>query len=158
MEKALFCLPLLFFSVLGFSQSKFISYEDIKLILRNNLQQVDTFLMAKGYTIKLKNDKTKNREYTLPVNGGAYVNLTIRVDGKKLFMELETNELQQYDLINNSISQYLNKAGSSDFVQTYAIKDLCSIYITVTDTTPYDPMKRDYDMQIIPDKNVSAYN
>jgi hypothetical protein len=126
--------------------------------LHNNLQHADTFLTAKGYTLKSKNEKTRNREYTLPIKGGTFVNLHIRADGKKLFMELETNELGQYNLINNSISQYLNKSGSTGDVQTYSIKDLCNIYITVTDTMPYDPIRKDYNMQIVADKNVTAYN
>ncbi|MDB5009887.1 MAG: hypothetical protein JWR67_3005 [Mucilaginibacter sp.] len=144
--------------IICFAQTNLISYEDIKYILHNNLQHADTFLTAKGYTLKSKNEKTRNREYTLPIKGGTFVNLHIRADGKKLFMELETNELGQYNLINNSISQYLNKSGSTGDVQTYSIKDLCNIYITVTDTMPYDPIRKDYNMQIVADKNVTAYN
>lgn len=73
-------------------------------------------------------------------------------------MEIETNELEQYNLINNSISQYLNKSGSNGDVQIYTVKDFGSIYITVNDTNPYNPLKRDYVMQIVADKNVTAYN
>ena len=135
-----------------------ISYEDMKYILHNNLLHADTFLMSKGYTLKVKDDKKKTREYTLAIKGGTHVDLTLRADGKRLFIDLETNELGQYNLINNSISQYINKAGSTADVQTYVIKDLCSIYITVNDTMPYDPMKRDYDMQIVADKSVTAIN
>ena len=68
------------------------------------------------------------------------------------------DDVTQYNLINNSISQYINKSSSTPEVQTYTVKDLCSIYITVNDTMPYDPLKRDYDMQIVADKNVTAYN
>lgn len=143
---------------LCFGQKNLISYEDLKYLLHNNIMEADTFLMAKGYTLASKNIKTKNREYTLPIKGGTHVNITLRADGKKLYMEIETNELEQYNLINNSISQYLNKEGSIGDVQVYAIKNFCNIYITVSDTMPYDPLKKDYVMQIIPDKNVTAYD
>jgi len=145
-------------TLLCFGQSSLISYEDIKYTLHNNLQHADTFFMAKGYSIKVKDDKKKTREYVLAIKGGTHVDLILRADGKRLFMDLETNEISQYNLINNSISQYINKAGSTQDIQTYVVKDLCSIYITVNDTMPYDPMKRDYDMQIVADKNVTAIN
>ena len=88
-----------------FGQKNLISYEDLKYILHNNLQKADTFLMAKGYTLALKNTKTNNRVYTLPIKGGTHINVSLRADGKRLFMELETNAMEQYDLLNNSISQ-----------------------------------------------------
>jgi len=158
MKTTLLTATLIFSSIFCFAQTNLISYEDLKYLLHNNLLQADTFLMAKGYTLKSKNDKTKNREYNLPIKGGTFVSLHLRADGKKLFIDMETNELSQYNLINNSISQYLNKAGSTGDVQTYTIKDLCNIYITVTDMVPYDPIRKDYDMQIVADKNVTAYN
>jgi len=151
-------IALIFSGIVCFAQTNLISYEDMKYLLHNNLLHADTFLMAKGYTLKSKNDKTKNREYTLAIPGGTAVNIHLRADGKKLFMEIETNELSQYNLINNSIAQYINKAGSVGDVQTYTIKDLCNIYITVSDTVPYSPGRKDYDMQIVADKNVTAYN
>jgi hypothetical protein len=141
-----------------FGQKNLISYEDIKFLLHNNLQQADTFLTAKGYATTVKNIKTKNRTYKLSIKGGTFVSLSIRADGKKQFMELETNDLEQYTLINNSISQYINTQGSIGDVQTYLIKDLCNIYITVNDTAPYDPLKRNYLMQIVPEKNVMAFD
>jgi len=158
MKAILLSLVLVGSAVLCFGQSNLISYEDMKYILHNNLEHADTFLMAKGYTIKSRNEKKKTREYTLLVRGGTHVDLTLRADGKRLFMDLETNELGQYDLINNSISQYLNKASSIGDVQVYTIKDLCTVYITANDSMPYNPLKRDYDMQIVADKNVTAYN
>jgi len=142
----------------GFAQSKLISYDDLKYLLHNNLQKADTFLMAKGYQLKSKNEKTRNREYRIANAGGTYVDLHLRADGKRLFIELETDDISQYDLINSSISQYLNKAASVGDVQAYFVKDLCNIYITINDTVPYSPLKKDYDMQIVADKNVTAYN
>jgi hypothetical protein len=158
MKKITLSIILTFSAILCFGQSNLISFEDMKYLLHNNLAHADTFLTAKGYTLKLKNDKTKNREYAMPIKGGTYVNINLRADGKKLFMEIETNEIEQYNLINNSISQYLNKSGSVADVQTYVVKDLCSIYITVSDTVPYSPIRKDYDMQIVADKNIVAYN
>jgi len=158
MKKVVLSIILTFPFILCFGQSNLISFEDMKYLLHNNLAHADTFLMAKGYTLKLKNDKTKNREYNMAIKGGTYVNINLRADGKKLFMEIETNEIEQYNLVNNSISQYLNKSGSVADVQTYNVKDLCNIYITVSDTVPYSPIRKDYDMQIIADKNVVAYN
>src|SRR5476651_2535408 len=98
-------------TLLCFGQSNLISYEDIKYILHNNLAHADTFFMAKGYTVKVKNDKMRNREYVLAIKGGTHVDISLRADGKRLFIDLETNELGQYNLINNSIAQYINKAG-----------------------------------------------
>ena len=158
MKKLFLSTVLVCSGILCFAQSNLISYEDMKYLLHNNLAHADTFLTAKGYSIRSKSDKIKNREYVMATKGGTHVDLTMRADGKKLFMELETNELSQYDLINNSISQYINKAGAIGDVQTYIIKDLCNIYITVTDAIPYDPMKKDYSMQIVADKNVTAIN
>ncbi|MDB4926489.1 hypothetical protein [Mucilaginibacter sp.] len=141
-----------------FGQKSLISYEDLKYILHNNLQRADTFLMAKGYTLTLKNTKTNNRIYTLSIKGGSHVNVSLRADGKRLFMELETNAMEQYDLLNNSISQYIHTKGAIGDIQTYVIKNLCEIYITTNDTMPYDPLKKDYVVQIISDKNITAYD
>ena len=158
MKRLIICLLFIGYSSFCFGQKNLISYEDLKFLLHNNLEQADAFLTAKGYTTTVKNIKTKNRTYRLNIKGGTFVNLSIRADGKKQFMELETNEMEQYTLLNNSISQYINKEGTIGDVQTYFIKNLCSIYITVNDTQPYDPLKRDYIMQIVPDKNVMAYD
>lgn len=158
MKSIFLTITFVFSGLFCFAQSNLVSYEDLKYLLHNNIAHADTFFTAKGYALKLKNDKTKNREYYLSIQGGTYVKVHLRADGKKLFMEIETNELSQYNLINNSISQYINKAGSVGDVQTYNVKDLCSIYITVSDTVPYSPIRKDYDMQIVADKNVTAYN
>jgi len=145
-------------ALVSFGQSNLVSLEDIRYILHNNLQKADTFLMSKGYATKAKDEKKKTREYILNIKGGTHVDITLRADGKRLFIDLETNDISQYSLINNSISQYINKGSSTPDLQTYVVKDLCTFYITVNDSTPYDPMKRDYDMQIVADKNVTAIN
>lgn len=141
-----------------FGQKNLLSYEDLRYLLHNNLQKADTFLMAKGYTPTIKNTKKKTSEYTLSLKNGTHVTLSLRADGKKIFMELETNELAQYDLINNSISQYIHKSGMTGDIQTYEVKNLGNIYISVNESVPYDPLKKDYVMQIVADKNIVAYD
>ena len=141
-----------------FGQKNLISYEDIKYLLHNNLHQADTFLVAKGYAVTKKDNNNKNRRYAAAWPGGTNSNISLRSDGKRLFIEIETNELAQYNLIRESVSQFINKDTMVADVQSYTVKDLGSIYITVTDTVPYDPLKKDYDITIVPDKHVTAYN
>ena len=140
-----------------FAQKNLLSYEDLKYLLINSLPKTDTFMMAKGYVIKVKNTKTNNRIYS-SVSGDSHVDINVRQDGKRLLVEIETNVSSQYDLIYNSISQYVTKDAMSPDVQTYVVKDMGTIYITVTDTSPYDPLKREYDIHIVPDKRITAYN
>jgi hypothetical protein len=158
MKKILLLLLFAGSTVSCFAQKQLLSYDDLRFLLQNNLQQIDTFMMAKGYKIPGKNNKTKNRNYTATFTGGTYSNIDVRLDGKRLFIEIETNELDQYDLIRNSISQYLDKNSQVADVQTYTVKELGSIYITVSDTVPYDPLRKDYDMHIVSDKHITAYN
>jgi hypothetical protein len=157
MKKMVLLVYLVFSSALCFGQKHFLSYDDLKFLLINNLQKTDTFMMAKGYLITAKNDKTNNRTYS-SVSGDSHVDINVRLDGKRLMVEIETNVLSQYDMIHNSIAQYIDKQATSQDVQTYVVKDLGTIYITVTDTTPYDPLKREYDIHVVPDKHITAYN
>jgi hypothetical protein len=73
-------------------------------------------------------------------------------------VEITTNVLAQYDLIHNPIAQYIDRNSMSADMQTYSVKDLGAIYITVNDTAPYDPLKREYDIHVVPDKRITAYN
>lgn len=156
--KQILLIILLLPALHGFSQKSLISYEDIKYLLHNNINQADTFLTAKGYVVAKKDNRTKNRKYTLTLDGGTHNTISLRADGKRLFIELETNELNQYTLIRESISQYIVKDSMVADIQTFAVKDLCNIYITINDTVPYDALRKDYDIQIVGDKNVTAYN
>jgi len=140
-----------------FAQKNLLSYDDLKYLLMNSLPKTDTFMMAKGYEVKVKNTKTNNRVYS-SVSGDSHVDINVRQDGKRLLIEIETNVLSQYDLIHNSISQYITKDAMTPDVQTYVVKELGTIYITVTDTSPYDPLKREYDIHVVPDKRITAYN
>ena len=158
MKSVFFGLLCLFCASKCFGQKNLISYDDIKYILHNNLSYADTFLVAKGFILLKKDDNKKNRKYTLTLPGGTYDNVELRSDGKKLFIEIETNELGQYNLIRESIVQYLNKDNIVADVQSYTVKDLGNIYITVNDTVPYNPLTKDYDIQVIPDKHITSYN
>jgi len=156
--KYFFLLVLIMAALHGFSQKSLISYEDIKYLLNNNIHQADTFLTAKGYVIAKKDNNTKNRKYALTLNGGTHNIISLRVDGRRLFIEIETNELDQYNLIRESISQYLIKDGMVADIQTYSVKELGNIYISVNDPVPYDPLKKEYDIQVVGDKHITAYN
>ena len=140
-----------------FAQKNLVSYEDLDYILHNNINKADTFFTAKGYTLIKKDIKKNTRKYALNA-GGTYGNINLRTDGKRLYVEIETNDIEQYNLIYNSISQYVNKESSANDMQAFNVKGLGNIYIMVTDTTPYDPLKRNYDIQIVSDKSITAYN
>lgn len=140
-----------------FGQKSLISYDDIKYLLHNDLGHADTFLVAKGYILAKKDIKNKNRSYSLTLRGGTHNNIGVRSDGKRLFVEIETNEVDQYNMIRESIAQYINKDAMVADVQSYTVKELGNIYITINDTVPYDPLRKDYDIQIIPDRHITAY-
>jgi len=128
------------------------------ILLHNNLLRADTFLTAKGYIIAKQDNKNKNREYTMTTQSGSFVNINMRADGKRLYIELETNEIDQYNLVRESIAQYLDRDTMASGIQSYSVKDLGTIYITINDTVPYNPIKKDYDMQIVGDKHITAYD
>jgi hypothetical protein len=158
MKKLLLSALLLCFSLGSFAQTSLISYEDISYLFHNNLNKADTFLVAKGYTLAKKDEKKNIRKYTLTIPGGTYVNLNLRSDGKRLFAEMETNELAQYNMIYNSISQFVNKESTTPDIQTFVVKDLGTIYIMVNDAIPYNPTRREYSIRIASDKSITAYN
>jgi len=156
--KYIFLLILSISSLQSFSQKSLVSYDDIKFLLNNNIHRADTFLTAKGYIATKKDSDPKTRKYALTLNGGTHNIISLRADGKRLFIEIETNELNQYNLIRESISQYLIKDGMAADIQTYSVKELGNIYISVNESVPYDPLKKDYDIQVVGDKHITAYN
>jgi hypothetical protein len=158
MRKLLLTAVLFFAAITAFGQSKLVSYDDLGYLLRNNITKADTFFVSKGYTLAEKSLKKNTRKYTLALPGGTYNNVNLRTDGKRMFMDIETNELQQYNLIYNSIADYLNKSVTTADVQAFTVKDLGSIYIMVNDAVPYDVLKRIYDIQIVSDKAITSYN
>lgn len=141
-----------------FGQSKLISYDDLSYLLHNNINKADTFFSAKGYELADKNMNKKTRKYALKIPGGTYANFNLRSDGRRIFIEIETNEPEQYNLIYNSISQYVNKQTSTAEVQYFAVKDLGNIYIMSTESVPYNPLRRDYTIQVVSDKSITTYN
>lgn len=157
--KKVLLFVVLFISVTAcFGQSKLISYDDLGYLLRNNINKADTFFEAKGYSLVEKNINKKIRKYSLKLEDGTYANFNLRNDGKRMYVEIETNAPEQYNLIYNSISQYINKQTSTAEIQTFDVKDLGSIYIMTDDTTPYNPLRRTYTMQVVSDKSITAYN
>lgn len=158
MKKILITAVFLCLTYAGFAQGKLISYEEIQYLLHNNINRDDSLLLAKGYTQTEKNEKKKTRLYTLNTPRGTFIRLNMRADGRRMFLELETNDIQQHDVIISSITQYPHKTEEMGDMLVYIIKDLASVYITSTDMKPYDPMKKNYLMQIAPEKNVMAYD
>ena len=158
MKKVLLSLLLSAFAYTGFAQGKLISYEEIQFMMHNNINRDDSLLLGKGYTQKAKNEKKRTREYTLATNRGTFINLSLRADGRRLFMELSTNDIQQHDVLMSSITQYPYKKENMGDMDLYILKDLATIYVTQTENVPYDPMKKNYLMQIVPDKNVIAFD
>jgi hypothetical protein len=157
MKRLLFSVFFVFSAIVCFGQKSLISYDDVKYLLHNDLGHADTFFVAKGYLIVKKDNNNKNRKYTLTLRGGTHNTIGMRSDGKRLFIEIETNEVDQYNMIRESIAQYVNKDAMVADVQSYTVKDLGNIYITINDTVPYDPLRKDYDIQIVPDKHITAY-
>ena len=158
MKKYPLLILLIFPAMAGFAQKQLLSYDDLKFLLHNNLRQADTFMMAKGYAITVQNIMTNNRNYDADLPGGTHTSVNIRLDGKRLFIEIETNVLEQYDLIHNSIAQYVRKDAQVGDVQTYSVKELGEIYIAINDAMPFDALKKNYDIHIVADKNLTVYN
>jgi len=156
MKKPLITLIVLLFATLSYGQQKLLSYEDIRFLLHNNLEKADTFLTAKGYTLAKKDVRKNNRKYELVLSGSTKSEVQLRADGKRINIELETNSYEQYNLLLNSISQFRVKDSNIGDVQAYDVKNLANIYITINDTVPYDALRKDYDIQIVPYKNVTA--
>ncbi len=139
MRNALLSILFLLIPFGGFSQKNLISYDDVKYLISNNLNHADSFLVAKGYIIFKKDIKKGTRRYRLDFKGGTNSEIGIRQDGKKIFVEIMTNEIDQYNLIKESITQYLNKDVLVGDIQSYNVKDLGTIYISISDTEPYNP-------------------
>jgi hypothetical protein len=149
-----FCL-----STLSYGQKQLISYEDLKYLIENNLGKADTFLVSKGYTITQINAKKKTRKYAASLQGGTKSQLELRADGRKVFVELETNDISQYNMIHNSIGAFLvTNTSYGDDIQAYNIKDLGTIYISISDTVPYSPIRKDYDIHLVAEKGITALN
>jgi myo-inositol-hexaphosphate 3-phosphohydrolase len=144
-------------SLLCRAQQQLLSYEDLNFLVTNNLRRVDNFMQSKGYT-PVKSKKAGNLKYHLPLADNSTSDIEIRANGKRLYIYIATDEVQQLNLLNNSIAPYLISQTDNSGVLTYKVKDLGDIYIMVNDKVPYSPIKRDYDIRIVSDKNITAYN
>lgn len=140
------------------AQQKLLSYEDITYVLNNNLQKSDEFMQAKGYIPADKKLKPNNKKYTLTLPDNTQSEVDIRSDGRKLYMEIFTDAIAQFNLISNGIAQFILKKETLNDMLIYQVKDLGTLYLMVTDKVPYNPIKKDYDIRIISDKNITAYN
>ncbi|MBE9660272.1 hypothetical protein [Mucilaginibacter myungsuensis] len=158
MKRIGFILSFLLLSSVGYAQKQLISYEDLKYLIENNLGKADTFFVSKGYTITKQDLKKKTRVYTAKFPGGTKSDINMRADGRKMFVEIETDEIAQYNMIHNSIAAFLIKNGELADVETYKIKELGNIYIMVKDKFPYSPIRKDYDIHLVADKNIMSYN
>ncbi|WP_295771490.1 hypothetical protein [uncultured Mucilaginibacter sp.] len=139
------------------AQQNLLSYDDLVYLINNNLQKADDFMQSKGYTL-LKSKKATNLKYHMALPGNSSTDVELRADGRRLYIYIATDELQQLNLVNNSIAPYLLGAEETSGVVNYKVKDLGNIYIMVTDKVPFNPIKKDYDIRIVSDRNITAYN
>ncbi len=158
MKTLTFLLSFLCLGTICYAQKQLISYEDMKYIIENNLGKTDTFLVTKGYAITKVNIKKNTREYEVTLQGGTKSNISVRADGKKIYMEIQTNDISQYNMIYNSIAQFVVKDSGSPDMQVYNIKELGTIYIQIADSVPYNPIRKDYDIHLVANRNITSYN
>ncbi|QKJ30132.1 hypothetical protein HQ865_10290 [Mucilaginibacter mali] len=155
----IFILSFFLATQLSYGQKQLLSYEDMKYLIENNLGKADTFMVAKGYTITKSNIKKKTRTYMATMQGGTKSSVEVRADGRKIFVEIDTDDISQYNMIHNSIAQFLVTSGTVPAdIQSYNVKDLGMIYISINDTVPYSPIRKDYDIHLVADKNITSYN
>lgn len=158
MKTIIFLLSFFCLASAGYAQKQLLSYEDMKYLIENNLQKADTFLVSKGYKIEKISKKNNTRKYFANLQGGTKSNLELRADGKRIYLEIDTDDIAQYNMIHNSIAQFLIKNGEVADIQTYVVKDLGTIYISINDTMPYNPVRKDYDIHLVTEKNITSYN
>jgi len=140
------------------AQQSLLAYEDISYIISHNFQKADDFMQSKGYVPVNKKLKPGNKAYTLNLAGGTHSNVEIRQDGKRTYIYIDTDELAQYNILDSSVSAYVTSRESSGDIMMLQVKDMGSIYINVNETVPYSAIKKNYDIRIVSDKNITAYN
>ncbi|MES2277467.1 MAG: hypothetical protein V4592_15695 [Bacteroidota bacterium] len=143
---------------ISYAQKQLISYEDLKYLLENNLGKADTFLTAKGYSIVKINKKNNNRRYVTSMSDGTKSAVELRQDGKRISVEIITDDISQFNMIHNSISSFLLANTSYNDIQAYDVKDLGMIYISVNDTVPYSPIRKDYAIHLVAQKGITSLN
>src|SRR4051812_20442748 len=81
------------------AQQQLLSYDDMVYLVTNNLQKADDFMTAKGYTSKNKKPigakTTGSIKYALTIPGGTSSEVEIRADGKRVYIYIATDEIQQ---------------------------------------------------------------
>ncbi|MDT3401424.1 hypothetical protein QE417_000496 [Mucilaginibacter terrae] len=157
MKKILLAFTLCISSLLCQAQQNLLSYDDFVFLINNNLQKADDFMQSKGYS-KVKTKKAGNLKYHMALSGSSSTDVEIRADGRRLYIYIATDELQQLNLVNNSIEPFLLSKEDNSGVTNYKVKDLGNIYVMITDKVPYNPIKKDYDIRIVSDKQITAYN
>ena len=156
MKKILLLAALCCITLLSYAQQKFLSYEDLAYLETNNLHKINEFMQQKGYSSSATK-KLGTLKFTLQSNGNSS-EVEIRADGRRLYIYIVTDEIQQVNLLNNSIQPYLLSTEETSGVTILKVKDLGIIYTTVNDKVPYSPIKRDYDFSIVSENNTTAYN
>jgi len=157
MKKILVLVSLCLSSFLCHAQQNLLGYDDFVYLINNNLQKADDFMQSKGYD-KIPVKKAGNLKYHLSISGGTTSDVEIRADGKRLYIYIATDELQQLNLVNNSITLFLLSKEENSGITNYKVKDLGNIYIMINEKVPFSPIRKDYDIRIVSDKNITAYN
>lgn len=157
MKKLFILVSLCLSSFLCKAQQNLLAYDDFVYLITNNLQRADDFMQSKGYT-KLKTKKAGNLKYHMALPGNSALDVEIRADGKRLYIYIATDELQQLNLVNNSIEPFLISKDDNSGITNYKVEDLGNIYIMISDKVPFNPIKKDYDIRIVSDRNITAYN
>jgi len=157
MKKALLFWALSLAALASHAQQKLLAYDDFVFIINNNLQKSDDFMVSKGYT-KVKTKKQGNQKYHLDLPGNNTSDVEIRIDGRRIYIYIATDELQQLNLVNNSIAPFLISQEDISGITNYRVRDLGNVYEQIIDKVPFNPIKKDYDIRIVSDKNITTYN
>jgi hypothetical protein len=162
MKKLLLIFALCGASLFCQAQQKFLSYDDLVYLVTNNLQKANEFMLSKGYESKNKkaisNKGSGSVKYTLAIPGGNSSEVEIRADGRRMYVYIATDEIQQVNLINNSVAPFLLSKNEDSGILNYKVKELGNIYFTSIEKTPPSPIKKDYDIRIVSDRNITSYN
>lgn len=157
MNKVLLLGALCLAAFTSHAQQKLLAYDDFVYIINNNLQKSNDFMISKGYTA-VKTKKQGNQKYHLDLPDNSTSDVEIRMDGRRIYIYIATDELQQLNLVNNSIAPYLISREDISGITNYRVRDLGNVYEQIIDKVPFNPIKKDYDIRIVSDKNITTYN
>lgn len=142
----------------SYAQKQLISYEDLKYLLENTPDKADTFLTDRGYTLVKTHHKTHKRRYMISMPDGTKSAIELRTDGKRNYVEIDTDNISQYNTIHNSIADFLQASTNNSDKLIYTVTDLGTINVTVSDTMPYSRNRKDYDIHLVANTNVTNFN